>query len=140
MTHIAHQSPAGATAARWAVSVSERLAAIGLLIIGAILVAMAPLIMAQPFVMRPGIDGSLAVGVVGCLLALLHGIPYLRILRLLLPAAAVQVLCCLRFQISLPAYFGMEFIAWGTLGIAALVLQQRLGGSEAEPAGVETLS
>jgi hypothetical protein len=67
--------------------------------------------------MLPGFDGCLTAGIVGALLALLHGIPFRATVLLLLPIAAVQVGISARLGVSFLPMLGIEMAAVGLMGV-----------------------
>ncbi|HHH11972.1 MAG TPA: hypothetical protein ENK23_07870 [Sorangium sp.] len=94
-----------------------------LLLVSVVFLVAAPLLQRGAFVMRPGTDGALTTGALGCLLALLHGLPFRRILVLLLPTFGIELALCLRFQVSPLAFFGSQFIAIALFGLVAAWLR-----------------
>lgn len=90
-----------------------------LLAAGLVLLLLSPLTHRTPFVMRPGTDGALTAGALGCLLALLHGISFRRVLKLMVPIFVLQLVLCLRFGVSPLAFFGSQLVAIAIFGAGA---------------------
>ncbi|XXY47254.1 hypothetical protein WME91_45355 [Sorangium sp. So ce269] len=74
----------------------------------------------------PAVDGCLAVGVVGVLLALLHGVPYrTALLSVAAPIAGVQLLASELAGFSFLPVLGIELTAFGLLGLPLSRLPRR---------------
>lgn len=68
--------------------------------------------------MLPGIDACLAAGIVGALLALLHGVPYrVTILGLMVPIALIQIAACAAVRVSFVPMLGVEMAVLGLFGV-----------------------
>ena len=76
------------------------------------------LTMRQPFAMLPGMDGAVTMGVLGFAFALLHGLRYRDVLRMLIPVLGVQIGGCLVHGESVVAIVGLELTFVGVVGIA----------------------
>jgi len=69
--------------------------------------------------MLPGADGCLTAGIVGILLALLHGVPYRTAVFLLaVPIAMVQLLATHLIGVPFYAALGLEMTVIGMFGLA----------------------
>lgn len=80
--------------------------------------------------MLPGIDGCLAAGLVGALLALLHGVPYrVTIFGLMVPIALIQVAACAAVHVSFVPMLGVEMAVLGLFGV---VMNRATAPSRAE--------
>ncbi len=90
-----------------------------LMALSSLLLLLAPLLERRAFVMRPGTDGALAMGIIGCLLASLEGLPFKRIMLLMTPVFVMQLVMCLRFSVSPLAFFGTQLMAFALFGAAA---------------------
>ncbi|WP_437691482.1 hypothetical protein [Sorangium sp. So ce176] len=74
----------------------------------------------------PGADGCLTAGIVGVLLALLHGIPYrTALLSAALPIALVQLLASELAGFSFLPVLGIELTAFGLFGLPLSRLPRR---------------
>ena len=119
------------------------LGAVLTLLAGASLFA-APMQDRNAFVMSPGLEGCLAVGSVGLLLALLGGLKYGQVVLLSLPIFAIQVLSCWYAREPWLGVLGLEFLGLGLLGVlrpAQKTQEQRSSAQERQSAkadGVET--
>lgn len=71
----------------------------------------------QPFAMLPGMDGALTAGVLGFGLALLHGMRYRDVLRMLIPVVGIQIGGCLVHGESVVAITGLELAVVGVTGV-----------------------
>jgi hypothetical protein len=72
----------------------------------------------QPFAMLPGMDGALTAGLLGFGFALLHGLRYRDVLRMLIPVLGIQVGGCLVHGESVVAIIGLELTVVGMVGLA----------------------
>ncbi|WP_437959180.1 hypothetical protein WME76_05705 [Sorangium sp. So ce119] len=74
----------------------------------------------------PGVDGCLTAGIVGVLLALLHGIPYrTALLTVAFPIALVQLLASELAGFSFLPVLGIELTAFGLFGLPLSRLPRR---------------
>ncbi|WP_233561467.1 hypothetical protein [Sorangium cellulosum] len=74
----------------------------------------------------PGVDGCMTAGIVGVLLALLHGIPYrTALLSAALPIALVQLLASELAGFSFLPVLGIELTAFGLFGLPLSRLPRR---------------
>lgn len=108
----------GHTSARSILRSSDTALAVILAGLGLAGVAYAASTQAQPFAMLPGMDGALTMGVLGFGFALLHGMRYRDVLRMLIPVLGVQVGGCLVHGESIVAIVGLELAFVGVVGIA----------------------
>lgn len=92
------------------------LGAVLTLLAGASLFA-APMQDRNAFVMSPGLEGCLAVGSVGLLLALLGGLNYAQVVRLSLPIFAIQALSCWYAREPWLGVLGLQFLGLGLVGV-----------------------
>lgn len=83
---------------------------------GAALIA-APMQDKNAFVMSPGLEGCLAAGSVGLLLALLGGLQYARVVALGLPIFLIQALSCWKAQEPSLGVLGLEMLGLGLVGV-----------------------
>lgn len=68
--------------------------------------------------MLPGTDACLVAGLVGALLALLHGVPYrVVILGLMVPIALIQLAACAAVRVSFVPMLGVEMAVLGLFGV-----------------------
>lgn len=92
--------------------------AVALLVGGSILWIGALLRNPMALSMLPGFDGCLTAGVVGILLALLHGIPYrTALLYLAVPIIALQLMVSAAMRVSFFPMLGIELCALGLFGL-----------------------
>ena len=79
--------------------------------------------------MLPSFDGCLATGIVGVLLALLHGVPYRAALFYIgVPVVAIQLAVTRAANVSFVSFvamLGAELIAWGLFGLPHSRLPRR---------------
>lgn len=73
----------------------------------------------NPQDMNPGVEGTLAAGILGTVLALLEGLPYLSVLKLLVPVLAIQFVALQSAGAPVYGVLGIELIAVGFLGFLA---------------------
>ncbi|KYF57734.1 hypothetical protein BE08_36445 [Sorangium cellulosum] len=78
----------------------------------------------------PGVDGCLTVGIVGVLLALLHGIPYrTALLSVAVPIALVQLVASELAGFSFLPVLAIELTAFGLFGLPLSRLPRRRAAS-----------
>jgi len=76
----------------------------------------------NPQEMNPGVEGSLTVGIVGSVLALVEGLPYTTVIKLMIPIWAIQYVTCQMVPGPSFAVLGIELIALGFFGFARHLL------------------
>jgi hypothetical protein len=79
---------------------------------------------AHPFAALPGMDGAMAAGTIGFVLALLHGLSFRRSVEIIAPVVLVQVLVSFRHDCTVLALIGLELGIFGLLGIASSWLRE----------------
>ncbi len=84
---------------------------------GGISVVVAFMLRAHPFNLPTAIDGVLTCGLLGFVLAILHGLGYRTALQLIAPIAAIQLIACLRYGITPFGVLGIEALLFGALGV-----------------------
>jgi hypothetical protein len=117
--------------------------ALALLVSGSALWMGAALRSPAAFTVLPGVDGCLVTGVVGLLLAVLHGVPYrTAMLYLGTPIVVVQLAVTSAMGITFFPMLGIELVAFGLLGLpfsrlprrpAAAREERSLGSSQPSP-------
>ena len=88
-----------------------------LTVLSGVMLYLAPLQDRNAFVMSPGLEGCLAVGSVGLLLALLEGWSYGRVLTLAVPIFGVQVLACRYGGEPWAGMLGLQLLGLGLVGL-----------------------
>jgi len=79
----------------------------------------------HPFSALPGYDGAITMGLLGFAFALLHGVPYRKLLLALGPIVAIQIVGGQRYQASVLALVGLELALFGVVGLVMSALYHR---------------
>lgn len=88
-----------------------------LTVLSGVILYLAPLQDRNAFVMSPGLEGCLAVGSVGLLLALLEGWSYGRVLIVAVPIVGIQVLACRYGGEPWAGMLGLQLLGLGLVGL-----------------------
>ncbi len=81
---------------------------------------------AHPFHISPALDGVLAACQLGFVLALLHGLPYRRVLLTMSPVLGILVIAAQRQHESVAALVGVNLLVFGVVGLGvAMLLEPR---------------
>ena len=105
---------------------SDATLAAAMTLVGLVGMTYASLTMRQPFAMLPGMDGALTAGVLGFGFALLHGLRYRDVVRMLVPVVGVQIAGCIVHHESIIAIIGLELVVVGGIGVVLAAVLHRL--------------
>lgn len=105
-------------------NLSDATLAFGLAVLGMAGIAVGWLTSANPFVISPGLDGTLTMVQLGFVLALFHGLGYRKTLSTMLPLLSILVIAAL-FQRESPwALVGVTLMLYGIVGLGVTMLTE----------------
>lgn len=84
---------------------------------GGISLAAAFIVTRHPFDMPPSMDGVFVCGVLGFVLAMLHGLPFRRALLVMAPIVVIQLAAFASYRVVPFGAFGMQAVIYGLVGL-----------------------
>jgi hypothetical protein len=79
----------------------------------------------NPFSALPGYDAAITMGILGFVLAILHGLPYRRVLFAMAPIVAIQIVGGQRYRASVFALVGLQLALFGIVGLVMSALYNK---------------
>ena len=118
--------------------ISDTTLALSVGFVGALSMGIGVSMYRSPFSALPGYDAAITMGLLGFLLAVLHGVPYRKVLLAMAPIVAIQIVGGQRYRASVFALVGFQLAIYGIVGLVMSALynkslrdksEGKLGGS-----------
>ena len=108
------------------IRVSDAHVALALVVMGVTGIVVGFATVAHPFDISPSLDGTLTAVQLGFVLALLHGLPFRRVLAIMAPVVGVLFIAAMRQHESAVALVGVSSLFYGLAGLGlSLVTRTR---------------